>query len=165
MKFYATLCFISYPHTMTHSVFKHGFFHYAQTIACCQQHHCLRLKICRKPRKRARPNIKALQIVTNIIRNRWNLVLINSNTLIRKQNNHKATRRRKFHTSKVSWAHVILQPAAKSLSIRHATWEGMTGDIEMDERVIAAASMKVPASIRSGGTIHSEPCNWFFPFM
>ena len=73
MKFNATLCFISYPHTMTHSVFKHSFFHYTWTIACCQQHHCLRLKICRKPRKRARPNIKALQIVTNIIRNRWNL--------------------------------------------------------------------------------------------
>ena len=44
----------------------------------------------------------------------------------------------------------ILQPALESLSIKQDIVEGMMGDNEIQERVIAAASMKLPASIRSG---------------
>ena len=60
----------------------------------------------------------------------------------------------------MSWLHcLILQPEVNSLSIKHVRWEGMTRDTEMQERVIAAASIKVPASMRSGEIVHSTPCN------
>lgn len=58
---------------------------------------------------------------------------------------------------------VILQPAMANLSTRDSKCLGITGDKEIQDRVMAAAIMNVPASIRSGIMVNSQPCNCFLP--
>lgn len=57
----------------------------------------------------------------------------------------------------------IRQPIVRSLSTTDDIWLGITGLMEMVDRVIDAAIRKVPASIRSGIIWYWVPWSFFFP--